>query len=484
MFFRRIYNDHLFQAGYLIGCQANGTALVIDPTRVIEPYLAAARQEGLEIVAIADTHIHADYVSGIRELAAVTGARIYLTGAGTPDWQYGFRGESNVTVIGDGDTITIGNIRVVARHTPGHTPEHLSFLVTDGAAAEEPMGIVTGDFVFVGDVGRPDLLERAAHIADTAEAGARQLFQSLQWFKTLPDHLQIWPGHGAGSACGKGLGAVPQSTVGYERRYNWALGTDDEAMFVRQVLAGQPEPPGYFGRMKVINRDGPPVLGRLPEPVSVTADALAAAMTAQGALLVDTRPASEFNAGHIPGSLNLPLTRSFTSYAGSVLSYDRPLYFVLEDVGAEAIRSLVESLVVIGFEQLVGVAGAGVIAEWASTRPGGLAFSSPVDIDSIRSKQGGDLLVLDVRNRPEWDAGHIPGARLIPLPELTGRLAELPKDAKIRVHCQSGARSAVAASVLRANGFTDVTDLSGGFSSWLARGGAVEHGRGDAPPPK
>lgn len=479
MFFRRISNDHLFQSGYLIGCQANGTALVIDPTRVIEPYLAVARQEGLEIVAIADTHIHADYVSGIRELAAATGARMYLSGAGTPDWQYGFRGESNVTLLGDGDTITIGNIRVVAKHTPGHTPEHLSFLVTDGAAAEEPMGIVTGDFVFVGDVGRPDLLERAAHMADTAEAGARQLFRSLQWFKTLPDHLQVWPGHGAGSACGKGLGAVPQTTVGYERRYNWALGTDDEALFVRQVLAGQPEPPGYFGRMKVINRDGPPVLGHLPAPVPLTTDALVK-LAAEAGVVVDTRPAGEFAAGHLPGSLNLPLTKSFTSYAGSVLPYDRPLAFILADAGVEAVRSLVESLVVIGFEQLVGVAQASVIAELA----GRLDVTPSDEIGSLRSQQSGDVVVLDVRNRPEWDAGHIPGARLIPLPELTGRLDELPKDAKIRVHCQSGARSAVAASVLRANGFTDVTDLSGGFASWVARGGAVERGRGDAKPAK
>ncbi len=478
MFFRRIANDHLFQSGYLIGCQANGTALVVDPTRVIEPYLDVARQEGLQIVAIADTHIHADYVSGMRELAAATGARMYLTGAGPSDWQYGFRDESNVTVIGDGDTITIGNIRVVAKHTPGHTPEHLSFLVTDGAAAEEPMGIVTGDFVFVGDVGRPDLLERAAHIADTAEAGARQLFRSLQWFKTLPDHLQVWPGHGAGSACGKGLGAVPQSTVGYERRYNWALGTDDEEMFVRQVLAGQPEPPGYFGRMKVVNRDGPRVLGRLPEPVLVTADTIADTAAARKGVVVDTRPATHFAAGHIPGSLNLPLTKSFTSYAGSVLPYDRPLYFILPDVGAEAVRTLVESLVVIGFEQLVGVADDSVVAEWASHR-GSLATAPSQEIETLRSKQDGEVLVLDVRNRPEWDAGHIPGARLIPLPELTSRLDELPKDAPIRVHCQGGARSAVAASVLRANGFTDVTDLSGGFASWMGRGGAVERGRGD-----
>lgn len=479
MFFRRIANDHLFQSGYLIGCQANGTALVVDPTRVIEPYLAVARQEGLEIVAVADTHIHADYVSGIRELAAATGARMYLTGAGPADWQYAFRGESNVTVIGDGDTITIGNIRVVAKHTPGHTPEHLSFLVTDGAAADAPMGILTGDFVFVGDVGRPDLLERAAHVAGTAEAGAHQLFQSLQWFKTLPDHLQVWPGHGAGSACGKGLGAVPQSTVGYERRYNWALGTDDEALFVRQVLAGQPEPPGYFGRMKVINRDGPPVLGRLPEPRIVTAADLASEVAAGKGVVVDTRPAAVYAAGHIPGSLNLPLNKSFTSYAGSVLPYDRPLYFILAEAGPESVQALVESLVVIGFEQLVGAAGTAAVSEWAAEQ-GALATASLQDIQSLQGEQSGESVVLDVRNRPEWDAGHLPGARLIPLPELTARLGELPKGVPIRVHCQSGARSAVAASVLRASGFADVTDLSGGFLAWMARGGAVERGRGNA----
>ena len=469
MYFRRFYDEPLAQASYLIGCQANGTAVVIDPARVIAPYLETAAAEGLRIVAVTETHIHADFMSGLRELAAATGARKYLSGCGTPEWQYGFRGEADTTVLADRDVITIGNIRIQAIHTPGHTPEHLAFLVTDGATANDPIGVVTGDFVFVGDVGRPDLLEKAARIANTAEAGARQLFRSLAWFKGLPDYLQVWPGHGAGSACGKGLGAMPQTTVGYERRFNWALGITTEDEFVNQVLAGQPEPPRYFARMKQVNRDGPTVLGSLPAPTALSPERIKAALAA-GEAVVDARPAADFAAGHIPGCLNIPMSKSFTTYAGSLLPYDRPLHFILPDRSEAAVGELVRDLVSIGFDRIGGVAGVQVVTGWGAP----LGTIREVSAREWKERAGNGTVVIDVRNRTEWDGGHLPGARLVPLPELLERIDEIPTDAELLLQCQAGGRSAIAASVLKATGRPRVANLVGGFAAWVAAGGTVE----------
>ena len=471
MYFRRFYDDQLAQASYLIGCQANGTAVVIDPARVIAPYLEVAAAEGLKIVAVTETHIHADFMSGLRELAAATGARMYLSGCGTPDWQYGFRTESQVTVLADRDTIAIGNITIQAVHTPGHTPEHLVFVITDGATAADPIGVVTGDFVFVGDVGRPDLLEKAARIANTAEAGARQLFRSLAWFKTLPDHLQVWPGHGAGSACGKGLGAMPQSTVGYERRYNWAFGPEREDEFVRQVLAGQPEPPQYFARMKQVNRDGPPILGTLPIPRGLSLADLGTALRA-GASVIDTRSVNEYAAGHIPGTVNIPLGKSFVTYAGSVLSYGHELHFIVPATTPADLARLVAALVSIGFDRIGGVAGPEVVARWQA-EVGPLALFTRRSVAEVRQAPPRGV-ILDVRNRSEWDVGHLPGATLIPLPELVERIGELAPESEILVHCQGGGRAAIAASLLEARGFRRVSDMVGGFGSWAAAGGPVE----------
>ena len=243
MLVRRFYDDRLAQASYMIGCQRTGEAIVIDPAREVGPYLVAAREEGVRITRVTETHIHADFMSGARELAHRTGAALLLSGEGGTEWQYGFATTDDASLLRDRDVILMGGVRLDVWHTPGHTPEHLVFIVTDIARSGEPVGMVSGDFVFVGDVGRPDLLERAAQARGTKEAGAAQLFRSLQRLRTLPDHLQIWPGHGAGSACGKALGAMPTSTLGYERRTNWAFGLDVEAAFIAAVLDGQPTPP-------------------------------------------------------------------------------------------------------------------------------------------------------------------------------------------------------------------------------------------------
>jgi hydroxyacylglutathione hydrolase len=471
MFFKRFYDEQLAQAGYLIGCGATGAAVVIDPSRHVDQYIAAAEADGLRIEAVTETHIHADFVSGTRELAARTGATMYLSKCGTPEWQYGFRDEAGVALLGDRDRITVGNVEVEAVHTPGHTPEHLSFLVTDRAGADEPMGIATGDFVFVGDVGRPDLLEKAAHVKGTAESGARDLFRSLAWFKTLPDHMQLWPGHGAGSACGKGLSAVPQSTVGYERRFNWALGIDDEKEFVRQVLAGQPEPPRYFGEMKRINRAGPPVLGRLSLPERV-AEQRVAEILAGGGVVVDIRAAADFAGGHLPGTLSIPFNKSFPTWAGSLLPYDRDLYLLIDEGRPGALAAAVKSLLSIGLDRVRGYFGSRAL-ETADGNGASLGRVEQLTVGDVQARQD-SLYVLDVRGRAEWEGGHIPGAHLVPLAELPDRIAELPTDRPIAVHCQGGGRSAIAASLLRAKGVSEVANVTGGFGDWVKSGLPVD----------
>jgi hydroxyacylglutathione hydrolase len=468
MIIKRFYDEFLAQASFLVGCQATGEAIVIDPTRDVDQYIAAAEGEGLRITAVTETHIHADFVSGTRELSERTGATMYLSDTGPEEWRYAFRGEARAALLRGGERIRIGNVVIEPVHTPGHTPEHLSFFVTDGAASTEPMGIMTGDFVFVGDVGRPDLLEKAAHVTGASDAAARQLFRSLAWFKSLPDHLQVWPGHGAGSACGKGIGAVPQSTVGYERRTNWGLGIDDEEEFVRQVLLGQPEPPAYFGVMKRVNRDGPPLLGRLPGPERVGEHRLEELLGSGRPIVIDTRSTAAYAGGHIPGTLNLPMGRSFTTYAGSLLPYDRDLYLIAD---AGQVREAVRALVNIGLDRVAGYLGLEAVDLWrAGGRP--LATIRQLSPAELRTQPG--VAVVDVRGESEWQGGRVPGSRLLPLPELPARAAEIPGDRPVVLLCQTGSRSAVAASYLRWRGIGEVTNVAGGMAAWFGAGLPVE----------
>ena len=465
MFLRRFYDDGLAQASWMIGCQKTGDAIVIDANRDIRQYLEAAAAEKLRITQVTETHIHADFVSGTRELARATGATLLLSAEGGSDWQYAFAATDGARLLRDGDVITVGNIRIAVLHTPGHTPEHLSFLVTDTAAASEPIGIVTGDFVFVGDVGRPDLLEKAAKVANTMEAGARQLFHSLERFRTLPDFVQVWPGHGAGSACGKALGAIPTSTVGYEKRFNWGVATTDEATFVRMVLEGQPEPPLYFAEMKRINRDGPAILGNFPSPAEGDRDALERAL-ASGTVVIDTRPAAAFGAGHVPGTLNIPLNKSFSTWAGWLVSYDVDIHLIADD--ERTVATAVRELAMIGLDRVTGWYATAVVTAWrdAGRHLGTIATLEPAALAPRLA--AGDVTLVDVRNRSEWEAGHLPHALHIPLGHLAARLAEIPRDRPIVVQCQSGARSAIAASHLQRLGVVDVHDLLGGFQRWSA----------------
>ena len=484
MFFQRFYDTKLAQASYLIGCQRTGEAVVVDPNRDVQQYVEAAAKEGLRVTHVTETHIHADFVSGARELAQRTGAQLLLSDEGDADWKYAFAAEEGARLLKDGDHFMVGNIRLDVLHTPGHTPEHLSFLVTDTPAASGPWGILTGDFVFVGDVGRPDLLEKAAGVKGTMEAGAHTLFRSLQRFRALPDHLQVWPGHGAGSACGKALGAVPSTTVGYEKIGNWGVATTDEDEFVRMVLEGQPEPPKYFAQMKRINKEGPRVLGALPQPARLGVPQLEAVLR-DGAPVVDTRPAAAFAEGHVPGTINIPLNGSFTTWAGWLLPYDRDVYLLVEDAGGpDAVATAVRDLAMIGLDRVAGVFGADALAAWraAGRELGTIAQATPAETAAMLER--GDATVIDVRGQSEWEAGHLPGVPNIPVGYLTERLDELPTDRPLVLHCQGGGRSSIAASVLRARGLTNVVNMAGGYGAWQQGGLPVTRGEAPAPAPE
>jgi hydroxyacylglutathione hydrolase len=469
MIIKRLYDDGLAQASWLVGCAATGEALVVDPNRDIERYVQAAAAEGLRLTHVTETHIHADFVSGLRELATRTGARAYLSAEGGPDWQYSFADELDAVLLRDGDVIRVGNVRVQVLHTPGHTPEHLSFLVTDTAGADRPMGAFTGDFIFVGDVGRPDLLEKAAGIRNTMAAGARQLYASLQRFKELPDFLQLWPGHGAGSACGKALGAVPQSTLGYERLFNWGLAAPSEQQFVGDVLAGQPEPPKYFAVMKRVNREGPRLLHSWPSPPRLAPAAFRERLAA-GVPVIDLRTRAEFSSAHLPGTLSIPFNRSFSTWAGSLLSYERDLYLVTP---AALVAAAVRQLALIGMDRVAG---------WVDSGDLELPPARVAEVDAAEAcarLADADVTILDVRGRSEWDAGHAPvdagaAVRHIPLGDLPDRLHELPRDRPLLVHCQAGSRSAMAVSLLEAHGFTNATNVRDGFDGWRAAGCPVQ----------
>jgi hydroxyacylglutathione hydrolase len=478
---RQIHDEKLAQYAYLIGCQATGEALLIDPERDVDRYLEAAEREGLRITAVAETHIHADFLSGARELAERLDVQLYLSAEGGPDWQVEWvraprlaGGAYRATLLRHGDVFHVGNVELRALHTPGHTPEHLSFLVSDGGAgASAPIGIATGDFVFVGDLGRPDLLEQAAGIQGVQEDAARTLHRALARFDALDDHVQLWPGHGAGSACGKALGAVPTSTVGYEKRHNAALAAArrGEDAFVEAILTDQPEPPTYFARMKRQNRAGPPLRGELPRPAQLSAQELAARLADPELVVVDTRlDRAAFMARHLPGSLYARLDRTFPTVVGSlVVDETRPLLLIVE---AEELDEAVRDLVRIGYDRIAGFVDLRTLERhWAQ---GGARAAIPTTDMRGAATLGGrpGYAVVDVRSGAEHRADHAPGSALVPytrLPLATGRL---PDADVLVVHCQTGSRSAPACAYLAAEG-RRVVWVGGDWSEWKEAGQPV-----------
>ncbi len=463
MFFRQIVDPKLAQHAYLVGCQRTRQAIIIDPERDVDRYVAMARREGLRIVAATETHIHADFLSGCLELVERFGCRAYLSAEGGPDWQYEWAdGRESVTLLRDGDHFTVGGVDIQAIHTPGHTPEHVSFLITDrGAGATEPMGMVSGDFVFVGDLGRPDLLESAAGQAGAMEPWARRLYGSARGVFDLPDYLRIWPGHGAGSACGKALGALPDTTAGYEKRFSPALAAvqQGEDAFVDYILDGQPEPPLYFGRMKEHNRRGPALLGPLPRPRQLSGVELGAVSRDRDSIVIDTRAdRMGFYAAHVRGSIYAPLNKSFPTIAGCYVDPACDIVLICRQAEVdEAVRDLVR----IGLDRVVGWAPPEALAEFQSAG-GELASIEAVDFAEVdRRLAEPGVQVLDVRQASEFAAGRLAGACNIAHTRLAGRLDELPRDRELLVHCLSGARASAAASLLEREGFrvTAVNDL-------------------------
>lgn len=453
MYFKRFYDTDLAQSSYLLGCQKTGECLVIDPVRGIQIYLDEAGAQRLSITHVTETHIHADYLSGSRELAARAGAQLLLSAEGGADWQYGFDHHP----LHHGDSFEIGNIKIEVRHTPGHTPESLSFVVTDLPRGDLPVLLLSGDFVFVGDVGRPDLLDTVAGGTDTRFEGARQMFASLRdVFLALPDHVQVWPAHGSGSACGKALGAVPATTVGYERALAWwspLVQGGDEQAFTDELLSGQPDAPAYYARMKRQNKGGPALLGTV-EPLPELSAAEVISRLKDGARLIDTRPRAEYQRAAPTGSLHLPDGNTLETWAGWLLDPERE-YVLLAPAGhAEALR---RRLWMVGVDRVTG------FVETAD----GLPTASAQPFSAAELPQHADALILDVRSRNEHAQGAIPGSRQLHAGRLPVALDELPRDREIVVHCQSGARSAAAASLLRAEGFR-VSELAGGYEAWAA----------------
>ncbi len=458
MLLRYFYDEKLAQASYMVGCVATGEALVVDPARNVLTYLRAAEKEGLRITHVTETHIHADFVSGSRELAAATGATIYLSDMGDANWKYAYADEPNVILVRDGDSWKVGNIKVDVLHTPGHTPEHIAFMITDTAGADKPMGVFTGDFLFVGDVGRPDLLEEAAGYKGTKDIGARQQFHTVERFKKLPDYLQIWPGHGAGSACGKALGAIPSTTLGYEKLFNPAFNFEREDAFVAWLLDGQPEPPKYFAQMKKINKIGPPLISSLPTPVNYDRATLDAVLE-DGGQVFDLRNRGQYAASHVPGTINVPADNSgFVTYMGWLVDYDRPVYVLLPSVDSE--REILADLRSIGIDYVPGYFSPDVLTHRTQALPVVTAR------ELAKRLPQNNIVIVDVRGKSEYDEKHIVGAKHIPLGYLRDRLATLPKDRTIVTHCASGYRSQIAASLLEAAGFENVLSLNEGADCW------------------
>lgn len=447
MILKRFYDEKLAHASYLVGCPGAGEACVIDANRDLNQYIEAAQAEGLRITKVTETHIHADYLSGSQELAEVTGAELLVSDEGDADWKY----DSSIkaTLLKDGDTFRIGALRFDIWHTPGHTPEHITHILTDEATSPEPVAAFTGDLIFVGDVGRPDLLEEAAGIMGTAEPGAHRLFKTLERFKTLPDSILLWPAHGAGSACGKSLGGSPVSSLGYEKLTNWGLRHTVEEDFVKDVLAGQPEPPVYFAQMKARNKQKFASYKVRPFPAQLTDP-----KQAEGAIILDVRPSINYLGKHIYGSFHAPVAlQGFTTWAGWYVPYDQPIVLIALNE-ADAMQA-VKDLRQIGLDQVVGYYREEALGN----------FENVTSTPSVPAGQCNiaDGHLLDIRGLGEYVLHSHPESTHIPMGYLQKRKENIKFEERTFVHCQGGTRSPVAISVLEHLGHRDLVNVQDGL---------------------
>ena len=439
MFFKQFYDNHLSQASYLVGCQRTGEAIIIDPVRDLTKYMEVADSEGFKITQAAETHIHADFASGIRDVAARLNANIYVSGEGDDQLSYKNMPE-HTNFVKNQDIIQVGNIKLEVLHTPGHTPESISFLLTDeGGGSSVPMGLFSGDFIFVGDIGRPDLLEKSVQMEGTTEIGAKQMYQSIEGIKDLPDYIQIWPGHGAGSPCGKALGAIPMSTLGYEKINNWAFNVTDESKFVEQLTSNQPAPPHHFAQMKKINQFGM----NMYQPY----DVFPSLDNARRAF--DLRSKEAFHGGHTEGTINIPYNQNFINQIGWYLDYENSIDLIGDK---STVEQATHTLQLIGFDNVAGYR----------------LPKSEILTQSIHSVDmtGKEEYILDVRNEEEWNNGHLDQAVNIPHGKLLNENIPFNKEDKIYVHCQSGVRSSIAVGILESKGYENVVNIREGYQDF------------------
>lgn len=438
MFFKQFYDDNLSQASYLIACQRTGEAMIIDPIRDLTKYIEVADNEGFTITHAAETHIHADFASGIRDVANKIHANIYVSGEGKDELSYKNMPQQT-HFVKHHDTIYVGNIKLEVLHTPGHTPESISILLTDeGGGSHIPMGLFSGDFIFVGDIGRPDLLEKAVQMRGSTEIGAKQMYQSIDNIKNLPDYIQIWPGHGAGSPCGKALGSIPTSTLGYEKVNNWAFNATDEATFIETLISNQPEPPHHFAQMKKINQFGTKLYQPYIVSPSLNHDRIA----------FDLRNKETFHGGHKQGTINIPYNKNFINQIGWYLDYDKDIDLIGDKATVEHATN---TLQLIGFDSVAGYR----------------LPKSEIQTQSIYSADmtGEEEYVLDVRNDEEWNQSHLEQAVHISHGKLLNESIPFDKNDKIYVHCQSGVRSSIAVGILEYKGFRNVVNVREGYQN-------------------
>lgn len=463
MFTQQFFVEGLGCASYLVGCEAEGIAAVIDPDRNVQKYLDVAASRGLKITHIIETHLHADHVSGNTDLALRTGADIYVHEDSSAEYEH--------KPVKQGDVIEVGNIHLRVIHTPGHTPESITLLVSDTTRSAEPWLALTGDTLFVGDIGRPDLVGEEA-----ARGLAVDMHESL-FEKILPlkDGLLIYPGHGAGSLCGKSIGAMRSTTLGFERKYNSALTPRERDEFVEFATSALPEQPGNHKRIKAMNRKGPMPLGKVePHPLSIRE---AIPHFQHGAGLLDTRSKESYVQAHIPGSVHLEADEQLSSRIGFVFPPDVPVILLLSD--PSDYEKVVYSLARVGYDNIVGYLAEGLDVWERMGLPvtaGDIRDVEPVELHQIlQNCTNGDCpVVVDVREPWEYRQGHVPGAVLIPLGQLSSRLNELNPERPVAVICASGSRSQSAAALLGQKGFKTVFNVSGGTGAWQYSGLALE----------
>ena len=454
MKFNQYYLDCLSHASYLIGDETTGRAVVVDPQRDVSEYIADATHLGMTIELVIETHFHADFLSGHLELAKATGAKIVYSSVAEPEFDY--------MAVADGERYSLGEVQLEFLHTPGHTPESMSIVIYEHATDTVPFGVLTGDTLFIGDVGRPDLL---ASIGFTRDELAEKLYESLRnKLMPLPDATKVYPAHGAGSACGKNLSTDLWSTMGDQKKNNYALRASDKATFMKLVTEGQPPAPGYFVYDAILNRKDRELLDETKMPTAMTYDEVRAAM-ARGAILIDGRTPEDFAQGHLRGAVNVGLEGRYAEFAGSVIKPDVDI--ILTDEPGRELEGK-NRLARIGFDRVIGYLAEPYQVMLSHRDDVQIASRLTAPAFGERTAEVPNLQLVDVRNPGEAAAGMIPGAVNIPVGQLPDRLGELDPAKPTVVYCAGGYRSSVAASLLRQRGFADVSDILGGYNAWEA----------------